>query len=62
MLSQNFKLRADLMKTSLNADLLQGKDQEHVEKIILERLFLFFSLHFEVMDILDGLMENLLGP
>ena len=62
MLSQNFKLRADLMKTSLIADLLQGKDQEHVEKIILERLFLFFSLHFEVMDILDGLMENLLGP
>ena len=62
MLSQNFKLRADLMKTSLNADLLQGKDQEHVEKIFLERLFLFFSLHFEVMDILDGLMENLLGP
>ena len=40
MLSQNFKLRADLMKTPLNADPLQGKDQEHVEKIIPERLFL----------------------
>ena len=41
MLSQNFKLRADLMKTPVNADLLQGIDQEHIEKIIPERLFLF---------------------
>ena len=54
MLSQNFKLRADLMKTPGHTDLLQSKDQEHVEKIISEKLFLFLSLLFEV--ILDGLM------
>ena len=41
MLSQNFNIRADLMKTPVNADLLQGIDQEHVEKLIPERLFLF---------------------
>ena len=29
------------MKTPGHADLLQGEDQEHVEKIITERLFLF---------------------
>ena len=48
------------MKTPGHADLLQGKDQEHVEKIIPERLFLFLSLLFEGMDVLEGLMENLL--
>ena len=49
------------MKTPGHAYLLQGKDQGHVEKIIPERLFLFFlSLFFEGMDILEGLMENLL--
>ena len=41
MLSQNFKLVADLMKTPGHADLWQGKNQEHVEKIIPERVFLF---------------------
>ena len=60
MLSQNFKLRADVMKTQSHADLLQGKDQEHIENIISERLFLFLSLLFEGMDVLEGLMENLL--
>ena len=62
MLSQNFKLMADLMKTPGHADPLQGKIQEHVEKIIPERVFLFLILLFEGMDILAGLMENLLEP
>ena len=62
MLSQNFKLTADLMKTPGHADPLQGKNQEHVEKIIPEGVFLFLSLLFEGMDILAGLMENLLEP
>ena len=60
MLSQNFKLMADLMKTPCHADPLQGKNQEHVEKIIPEGAFLFFSLLFEGIDILEGLVENLL--
>ena len=51
---------ADLMMRPGHADLLQGKNQEHVEKIIPERVFLFLSLLFEDMDILVGLMENLL--
>ena len=54
MLSQNFKLMADLMKTPDHADPLQGNNQES------ERVFLFLSLLFEGMDILVGLMENLL--
>ena len=53
---------ADLMKTPGHTDPLQGKNQEHVEKIIPERWFLFLSLLFEGMDILAGLMENLLEP
>ena len=51
MLSRNFKLTADLMKTP---------GHEHIEKSIPERLFLFLSLLFEGMGILEGLMENLL--
>ena len=62
MLSQNFKLRADLLKTPGHADPLQGKDHEHIEKIIPEILFLFPSLLFEGMGILEGLMENMLEP
>ena len=62
MLSQNFKLMADLMKKPGHADPLQGKNQKHVEKIIPERVFLFVSLLFEGMDNLAGLMENLLEP
>ena len=62
MLSQNFKLMADLMKRPGHADLLQGKHQEHVVKIIPGRVFLFLNLLFEGMDILAGLMENLLEP
>ena len=62
MLSQNFKLMSDLIKTPGHADLLQGKNQEHAEKIIPLRVFLFLSLLFEDMDILAGLMENLLEP
>ena len=62
MLSQNFKFMADLMKTPGHADPLQGKNQEHIEKIILERVFLFLSLLFEGMGILAGLMESLLEP
>ena len=48
------------MKTPGQTDLLQGKDQEHVKNIISERSFLFLSLHFDGMGILEGLMENLL--
>ena len=59
MLSQNFKLIGDLIKTPSYTDLLQGKNQEHVEKIIPEKVFLFLSLLFEGMNILAGLMENL---
>ena len=51
---------ADLMKPPGQADLLQGKDEEQFGKSILERLFLFLNLLFEGMDILEGLMENLL--
>ena len=51
---------ADLMNTTGHADPLQGKNQEHVEKIIPERVFMFLSLLFEGMDNLAGLMENLL--
>ena len=50
MLSQNLKLMADLMKTPGHAVRLQGKDQEQLEKIIPERLFLFVNLLFEGMD------------
>ena len=49
------------MKTPGHADPLQGIGQEHVEKIIPERVFLYLSLLFEGMDILAGLKENLLG-
>ena len=49
---------ADLMKTPGHADPLKVKNQEHVKKIISERMCLFF----EGMDILAGLMENLLEP
>ena len=62
MLSQNLKLMADLMKTPCHADPLQGKNQEHVEKIIPEGVFLFLSLLFEGIEILVCLMENLLKP
>ena len=62
MLSQNFKLMADLMKTPGHADPLKDKNQEHVKKVIPKRVFLFLSLLFEGMDILAGLMENLLEP
>ena len=62
MLSQNFKLMADLMKTPGHADSLQGKNQEHVENIIPERVFLYLSFLFDGMDILVGLMENLMEP
>ena len=62
MLSQTFKLMADLMKTPGHAEPLQGKHQEHIEKINPERVYLFLSLLFEGMDILAGLMENLVEP
>ena len=62
MLSKKLKLMADLMKTPGHADLLQDKDQEQLEAIIPERLFLFLNLLFEGMDILGGLAENLLEP
>ena len=60
MLSQNFKLMADLMKTPCHTDPLQGKNQEHVEKIIPIGAFLYLSLLFEGINILVGLMENML--
>ena len=53
---------ADLLRTPGHADLFQGKNHEHVGKIIPGRVFLFLSLLFEGMDILGGLMENLLEP
>ena len=59
---------ADLMKTPGQADLLQGKDQKQLEKIIPEGLFLFLNHLFEGMDIFfggrgeGGLLENLLEP
>ena len=62
MLSQNSKLMADLMKKPGHTDPLQGKNQDHVEKIVPERVFLFLCLLFEGMDILAGLIENLLEP
>ena len=62
MLSQNFKLMADLKKTAGHADQLQGKKHEHVQKIIPRRVFLFLSLPFEGMEFWAGLMENLLEP
>ena len=37
------------------------KTPGHVVKIIHERVFLLLSLLFEGMDILPGLMENLLN-
>ena len=51
MLSRTFKLMADLMKTPGHTGPLQGKNREHVEKVIPERVFLFLSLLFEDMDI-----------
>ena len=51
---------SDLMKTPGHADPLQGKNQDHVEKIIPGRVFLFLSLLFEGTNILAGLVENLL--
>ena len=53
---------AYLIKSPGQADLLQGKDQEQFVKSIPERLFLILNLLFEGMDILEGLMENLLEP
>ena len=47
---------ADLMNTPGQTDPLLRKNQEHVEKIIPERVFLFLSLLFEGMDILADLM------
>ena len=41
MLSQNFKLMADLMKTPGHADPLQGKNQEHVDFVCLFDLILY---------------------
>ena len=61
MLSQNFKLMADLMKTPGHTDPLQGKNQEHVEKIIPERVLLFLSLLLRAWNRF-GWMENLLEP
>ena len=57
-----FRIMADLMKTPGHADPLQGKNQEHVEKITPWGVFLFLSPPFEGIDILAGLMENLLEP
>ena len=53
---------AELTKKPGHADPLQGKNQEHLEKIIPQRVLLFLSLLFEGMDILAGLMDNLLEP
>ena len=58
MVHTAIKIRADLKKTPGHTDLWQGIDQEHVERIIPESLFLFLSLLFGGMDILEGSMEN----
>ena len=54
MVHTAIKLRADLKKTSGHTGLWQGIDQERVERIIPERLFLFLSLLFGGIDILEG--------
>ena len=58
MVHNAIKIRADLKKTPGHTDLWQGIDQEHVERIIPESLFLFLSLLFGGIDILEGSMEN----
>lgn len=58
MVHTAIKIRADLKKTPGHTDLWQGIDQEHVERIIPESLFLFLSLLFGGMDILEGTREN----
>ena len=56
--SSKFKTRADLKKTAGHTDLWQEINQKNVKWIIPESMFLFLSLHFESMDILEGLREN----
>ena len=58
MVHTAIKIRADLKKTPGHTDLWQGIDQEHVERIIPESLFLILSLLFGGIDILEGSMEN----
>ena len=58
MLHVAIRLRADLKQTSGHADLWQGIDQEHIEKIIPDSLFLFLSLLFGGMDILESSREH----
>ena len=57
-LSSKFKASADLKKTADRSDLWQEINQENVERVNPESLFLFLSLHFEGIDILEGLREN----
>ena len=61
MLSSKFKTRVDLKKTAGHTDLWQEINQEIVGRSILESLFLFHSLHFEGMDILEGLRKKPIG-
>ena len=58
MLSSKFKTRVDLKKIAGHTDLWQEINQEIVGRSIPESLFLFHSLHFEGMDILEGLRKN----
>ena len=58
MVHTAIKIRVDLKKTPGHTDLWQGKDQEHVERIIPESLFLFWSLLFGGIDILEGSMKT----
>ena len=58
MVHTAIKIRADLKNTPGHTDLWQGIDQEHVERIIPESLFLFLSLLFGGMDILEGSGDN----
>ena len=51
---KKFKTRADLKKTAAHNDLWQEINQENVERIIPESMFLCLSLHFESIDILEG--------
>ena len=58
MVHAAIKIRADLKDTPGHSDQWQGIDQEHIEKIIPESLFLFLSLLFGDMSILGDPVEH----
>lgn len=54
MVHMAIKIRADLKDTAGHSDLWSGLDQEHVEEIIPDSLFLLLSLIFGGMDIFEN--------